>query len=504
MSNTSLLTESTVTIHYIGHEALNLPTVGLTDHELLKEAAKEFPKGLNLMGSNLGPVWVHPTMLLNLAQPDGFGLELQGLAHSAAELLRLAADPEKADELTGKGIDRMIALFAAQAHGQAIAKRPNQLHAHRWGAAAKVAGADRVTPGMLEIHPEGNVAARLAQLFGCVPGATGGWADLEGRQLMLLRHPFILGYVVTIGFNENLTKNLTLVNRLDGRRATGMDFDGDQVFLFAIKSRIMAAMIDAEIKAVVPDNDATKLVLGKPCEEPGGEWWGELLEKSTEQKLDQHFTKTIGEWINSHITMGDYANKFTPFAYRISDIGGAMAAVGIPGAREMSLIGATIEETFYLGLSGGPKELDEAMETWFRKKMSAANQRILFAGLRTVVNPDLLANADVRTAIARGSAINGGRFDDCNPQELLVHTAFLVGKGKLTLGSGVLLDQLALIASEPTLSAELRESFVARMLFHAARKLHQVVGKGNPIVGETPSDDYEADGFEEYTSDFEE
>lgn len=492
----STIAEPTVQIQYIGTDALWLETEGLTDFELLKAAAGRMPKGVNLHGSNAGPVWVHPMLLMKLAQPDGFGLELQGLAHSAAELLRLAADPEKAEELGGKGVDRLINLFMAQARGQAQAKRPNQLHAYRWGGSAKVVAADRVEPGTVEIHPHGNVAARLSQLLHCPID------ELENKWLLVERHPFVFSCVVQIRINPDLTKNLILANRLDWRRALQADCDGDTGAVFPIKDELMAIAIREELEQVVPESDITALILDRPCH-TDAEWWGEVLEKSTTDKLEQSFTKSTKEWIASHITMGDYANKYTPFAYRISDIGAAMAAVGMPGGRLTALIGATIEETFYLGLGGGPKGLDAAMETWFRKRMTRANQAIVFDGLRTVLNSELMSDREVLTAIARASAINRGRFDENCPEELLVHAAFQVGKGRISLGDGTLVRTLADMASDPGINPQLRESFIVRILFHAGRKLSQVVGYGKPEV-EEPWEQDGPDWGSEMTSDFEE
>lgn len=498
MSNATMITKTTVTALSIGHETLDLACFGLSDEDTLKEAAKVYPSGLNLMGSNAGPVWVHPRMLLSLAQPDGFGLELQGMAHCAAELLRLAADPDKAEELGGQGVDRLIKMFMAQAKGQANAKRPNQLHAHRWGGSAKVVAADIVEPGTIEIHPTGHVAVRLAKLFKIKV------EDLGGQYLLVERHPFVFSYVVGIVYNEQLTSNLILANRLDWRRALQADCDGDTGAVFPIKSARVAKAISFELGQVVPDSDVTALILNRPCHEDS-EWWGEVLEKDTDTKLAQSFTKTSKEWIDTHIRMGEFANKFTPFSYRLSDIGAAMAAVGIPGAQMAALIGATVEETYYLGLAGGPKELDVAMETWFKKKMNRANQVLVFGGLAKVINHDVITDRDVRTAIARASAINRGNFDAFDPQELLVHAAFLVGKGRITEGDGAVVQQLAAMAGDPSVPEFIRESFLAKMLFHAGRKLSQVVGMGKPVEDEDNWLGEEADGYEsDYSSDYEE
>lgn len=495
----SILTQPIVTVYRIGFDALDLPTDGLSDEDVLKEAAKVYPSGFNLQGSNAGPVWVHPQMLLNLAQPDGFGLELQGMAHTAAELVRFACDTEKAEELGGKGIDRLIKMFMAQASGQANAKKPNQLHAHRWGGSAKVVAADIVAPGTIEVHPTGHVAARLAKLF-----KVKNMLDIGGRTMLVERHPFVFSYVVRIIFNEELTGNLILANRLDWRRALQADCDGDTGAVFPINDEATAQAICNELDAVVPGSDVTGLILNRPCHEDP-EWWGEVLEKSTTDKLEQSFTKTNKDWIDSHILMGEYANKFTPFSYRISDVGAAMAAVGIPGAQMTALIGATIEETFYLGLGGGPKELDTALETWFKKKMTRANQVLVMGGLAKVINHELITDRDVRTAIARAGAINRGNFDACDPQELLVHGAFLVGKGRITEGDGTVVRSLAAMAGDPAVPAFLRDSFVAKMLFHAGRKLGQVVGMGKPVEDESQWADEDGPNYgEDYSSDFEE
>lgn len=511
-----MLTATQVNVITLGVDTIDLNTIGLTDAQLLTAAGKMFPKGINVHGSNAGTVWVHPVMLLRLAQVDNFGIEMKGIAHTGAELLRLAADPEKVEALGNKGCDRMVKLFAAQAKTQADSKRPNQLYAVRWGAAAKVAGADRVEPNTIEVHPDGAPARRLAETFGCVPGAAGGWADLDGRHVLILRHPFIMSYVARIVFNDQLCSvdestgaahpsNLVLVNRLDFRRATLGDFDGDSAAFFPIHTQAQAEAIAAQIEAIVPNSDSSALIMSKAAHDPEAEMWGEVLTKSTDDKLAQSFTKSTRDWIKSHRLMGDYANRLTPFAYRISDICGLMAAMGFKGARVASLMGATIEETYYLGLTGGPKALDEALEIWFRFKMSGANQRLMFQGLREGVGADVLTDVDVREAIVKGSLINRGKFDPNHAREMLVHMGHQVAKGRLTTmpNAAAKLELLAAIAGDLNTPEDVRDNVVAKMLFHAARKLAQVVDKNqlnledeDEAMPETDDADYST-SFEE-------
>lgn len=491
-----LITETQTIV--LGDEVLDVALEeGATDREVLEAAAAAFPEGFRVVGPNHGPVWVHPQMILNLGQEDSFGLEFIGLGNTAAELVRLAADPLRADALGGAGCDRMIAILCSQAAAQASAKRPNQLHAHRWGASAKVVLADNVAPGTIEVHPEGNVAKKLAALFGCKPGAAGGWADLEDKDCIALRHPFIVPYRVRVVYNWSLTPNLCMANRLDCRKANQGDADGDQIFLFPVRNADLADALDEEIQALIPDVDITGWGFNKPCHEDDSSW-GEIVTKSTEDKLAQSFTKSIGDWVRSHIKLGDYANRLTPFSYRISNIGACMAAAGIAGGQEMALIGALIEESFYIGLTGGPEGLDAAMDIWFNKKMSSANQTAMFRGLEEVLAPDIIYNRDVRTALARGSSINRGNFDMFDPAEAMVHFMYHVGKGSVTTRMDPLLFRsLAEKLTEP-------EGFAQQMVAHAAQAFLPVVGQGKdlPVIKAAQAVDDEYDNY--YTSEFEE
>lgn len=475
----------------VGRDALDLALVeGATDREVLEAAAESFPEGINLAGSNLGPVWVHPAMILSLGQEDSFGLEFLGLGHTAAELVRLAVDPLYAQTLGAQGCDRLIAILCTQAAALANAKRPNQLHAVRWGGAAKVALGDLVEPGTVEIDPTGNVAKRMAELFRCQP------EELAGKDVLVMRHPFILGYVVKLAFNDQLTRNLVLANRLDFRKANQGDADGDQAFLFPIRNERLAARLAEQLEAIVPNADVTDWAFAKPCHEDADNW-GEVLSKSTEDKLGQSFAKTVNDWVRSHIKLGDYANRLTPFSYRISNIGACMAAAGIAGGQEMALIGAILEESFYIGLTGGPEALDQAMDVWFNKRMTQANQRILFEGLEAVLDESLIHNPAVRTGLARGASINQNRFDAYDPQDLLVHMAFHVGKGSLTTK----MDKGHLTVIHALADAgRLGDNVVAQALAYAGAKLGPVLAAAQPVP-EIPRTEAVSDD-DYYTSDW--
>lgn len=476
-------------IYVVAHDRLPVTCDDLTDVEVLQAIAKQFPNGVNLQGSNVGPVWIHAERLLGMAHLDGFGLEMQGIVQVACEVIRLAADPVKAQELGGEGVDRLLKSFIGHARNRAISKRVNQLHAFRFGVSSKVAGADRVEPRTVEVHPEGRVAARLCQAFKCKV------EDLEWKSVLILRHPFILGYVCQIVFNEQLTPNLALVNRLDFRKATHGDFDGDTANYFPIADDKLARRMDDEIRTVVPHNDGALAIRGIASHDKAMEMWGENPfedGKTTEQKLTQSFTKSVDDWLTSHIKMGDMANKFTPFAYRISDVCSLMAAVGIEGARESGLMGAIIEEDFYLGLSGGPEGLDEAMETWFKtRKMSTQVRRIILNGVRTVTAPGFVTG---QTAIAllEGARINQGLIDAGKVTDVITMIGWMIGKGRVSTSrqSEKLFEDLIKLGDDPTLDPKFGSNFLALMCFNAAYKLGEVVGKGKAVPG---SDDEEAD-----------
>lgn len=490
-------TEATATVfdvrcHMLGRDAITADFTGLTDMEILGEAQTVAPHGINLMSTNQGPVWVHPERLVALAQTDGFGLELIGIARTAAELLKLAADPERAQKLGGRFVDRMMLRFARQAEALSKSKRINQPHAVRWGAGAKVAGCDKTAPYTLEVHPTGNACQALADAMGCDP------SDLENRWFLILRAPFILGYAVQVVFNSQLSSNLVLVNRLEFRKVTKGDFDGDNASFFPIKDDTVASDLALEIAEAVPDTDSTLAIRGMSAESEEAEMWGEIVSKTTGQKLSQSFTKTVDEWLALHSKMGDYANVRTPYAYRISEVGAMMAALGSPGAQMVSLMGAVIEEDYYLGLSGGPDGLDHALELWMNGKFGRDDQKDLFYGLRKAVVADLLTE-DNRRCLLKAGKINQEKIDLWTPEDALTHMGWLMGKGLLTANgpkSSVSVtekyDAIIQMAAHPEFPAELRDNVMVKIIIIAARRLTQVVGR-KPAGADDIPDEYSAE-----------
>lgn len=466
-----------VRCHMVGCDTLAASFDGLTDLEILEHAQSVIPHGINLMSTNQGPVWVHPERLVALAQTDGFGLELIGIAHTAAELLKLAADPERAQKLGGRHTDKLMLRFARQAEALSKSKRINQPHAVRWGAGAKVAGCDLAERNTIEVSPIGNACRALADAMGCDP------SDLENRWFAVLRAPFILGYVVQVVFNSQLSSNLILVNRRQFRNVNKGDFDGDNASFFPIQDEITASDLALEIEEAVPDADSTLAIRGIDGDSAEAEMWGEVVGKTTEQKLSQSFTRTVDEWLAYHSRMGEYANVSTPYAYRISEVGAMMAALGFEGARTISLMGAVIEEDYYLGLSGGPEGLDQALALWMNGKFGREYQKEIFYGLRKAVVADLLTEENRRCLLKAGQ-INQEKIDLWTPVDGLTHLGWLMGKGLLTANgpkSSVSItdkyDAIIQMAANPEFPAELRDNVMVKIIIIAARKLTQVVGK---------------------------
>lgn len=479
----------------LGNDHIELDTIGLTDLELLKAAAEQFPHGMMVRGSNAGSVWVNPKLILNLASPDGFGIELVGFAHTGCELLRLAADPAKAELLGQQGCDRLIKMFTAAAKKMAAGSSANKIHAVRFGVGCKVVCSDRVEPGILELHPEGNVARRLMDAFKLHAADDRDSCDaLERRRVLLLRHPFLFGGVLLIHFNDQLTKNTILVNREEYRRLVAGDADGDGICMLPLPENL-ADDLKREMTEAVPEMDPNLLVFGIASHDTEAGAWGEnifLDEKTTEKKLGQTFTKSIFEWIDSHKQMGHCANTLTPFAYRISDVCALMAGVGAKGAREAALIGGVVEETFYLSLAGGPDDLTQSLNLWMRNKLqSDVQQDVFFAGLVSEgkgVHHSLLAREDVKSVLLDGAAINREAHDPYDPHACVTHFGWLCGKGRTTTDPNALqkLRILRDLAGQPE-GWELSKTFIGQMVFHAADKLTAILA----ITHEETEDDRE-------------
>jgi len=494
--NKTNLSVYTPKVYTLGHDELLLQLDGMTDMQVLEEAATQLPNGVNLQAPHTDAVWVHPGHLLGLAHDDG--LELSGICGTACELLRCASDVERAKKIGGSGLIRLIKMFQGVARDRAQAKRPNQIHAYRFGVGCKVVASDLCEPDQLIINPKSKLALELAKGLGVDSENLGA---LNNKKVLLFRTPFILGGVFTLVPNVHASTKTVMVNRLTFRKVTLGDTDGDNISLYPISDDDLAVEIGLELEASVPGGDPTLRVLGKASHSREADMWGENIfadGKTTEKKLT--FTKTLSqtEWINSHALMGDYANKLTPFAYRISDIGSLMSACGVPGARDCGLMGAVIEETFYLGLTGGPPELDEALETWFRSPMDRANINICLDGLLKVVTRSVMTT-EVKAAIINAAKTNRLKYgvDDLVPN--LVHGMWMMGKGR-TSGLGLAnLVNLVQFAGDERVPVDIRDNFLVRLLFRSARQLSQTVRDVNPDGSDSDSDDYQgADNYQDH------
>lgn len=481
------VTPETCRVLVLGRDRLGLDLAGLRDDETLKLVAKVYPLGLNLLGNNEGPAWINPKAILGLASPDGFGIEFTGFAHVACELLRLANDPIKADELGHEGCDRMLAMLITQAHTMATGKAANQLHAVRFGVGAKIALADRVAKGIIEVHPDGAVAKALARAVELTPGADPNEHPLEGLltiPFVNVRHPFLMNDVFYIAWNTNLSRNVMLGNREQIRRITKGDQDGDALNLFGVLNEDLGPALALEMRDAFPEMDPTLTVRGLAADQKEAEMWGENIYedgKTTEKKLNQEFTHSVDEWLNSHIRMGECTNTYTPFSYRISDICSLLAALGIEGGREAALIGAVLEEDFYLSGAGGPECIEEALEAWMRNQLGQASQREdFFASLVADgdgVMSDLFTE-DVKQTLLDGATINKQEHDPLDPVGALTHFGWLVGKGRVTTDPQAIAKLGVLVNMSQSLEPEIvdaRGRFLVQLAFHAARKLSQVL-----------------------------
>lgn len=467
----------------LGTDRIELNATALDDAEVLEAARELYPVGFNLMGSNAGPVWINPKLILNLSSADGFGIEFVGMAHIAAELVRLAADPAKAETLGDQGCDRLIQMFIAAAKATAEGKASNQLHAVRFGVGAKIALAERVEDDVVEIHPHGLVAQMMVKVFG-IHGADdrGDVLALDGQKMVYLRHPFLLAGIGTLRFNDKLSRSVVLMNRRTARKVTKCDADGDTMNFYPIEAQPAIALAN-QIAEVVPNADPTLLVRGISADDEEAEMWGENIfeaGKTTDKKLNQEFSKTVDEWLKTHAAMGECANTYTPFAYRISDVCGLMASLGLAGAQEAALIGAVVEEDYYLSLGGGPGEMNEALEDWMRNHLKRERQQeAFFTRMAEGVDQHLLNDTDVRNVLLDGAVINKQEHDAYDPIGALVHFGWLVGKGRVT--TDPLAVQKLKILDEAIAGSEeakpFAHSFLLKMATFAAKKLNGIVGQ---------------------------
>ncbi len=487
----------------LGENQLDLDTHGLSDEQVLSLLAEYEPKGVNVWTANAGPVWVNPNELLGLAHADGFGLELTGIGHTAAEIVRLACDAQKAAALGETICSRFINTFEIQAQDRAVSKRVNQLHGVRWGSGFKVVCAERVHPGTFEYNPYGKWARKCSQMTGLFVGHKTA-TDTDGNEVevfvddiahewfLVERHPFLGPIMVQAIPNPKVSRATVLFNRADWRCANLGDEDGDTGNAFHAQTEYVNGL-RAEIEARLPGNDPHLLVRGIEAHHTDAEMWGENIfesGKTTQSRLDLSFTKTIDAWIHSHKKMAACANEFTPYSYRISDICGQASSLGVPGAAEAAMLGAVIEEVFYLGLSGGPESLDDALETWFKKRMNRTAIATMFAGFRTVVDPHLLTT-DVKAALITCAKYNQERFEEYDPIGAVTRFNWLVGKGLTTVQHRQnadpigRLERLAFISGEIEVPDAVRDSLCGRMAFYAARHLAQFV---RPLKDRAPDD----------------
>lgn len=473
---------------------------GMDDLSVLKAVRKAHPDGVMITVEDY-TAWIHPGVLLGSANADALTDDAVGLTSTACDLLRLAADANRAIEFGEPAAKRLLKAFIGGAATRAASKKVNQLHSVRIGVASKVALGDNVKPGEVHVARNGNVKKRLLQAFkdaGIVPQDC---ETVDNLMVIVYRHPVQLPYIATLREVDTLTKNLGMANRMEFRAVNRGDADGDTFNLFPIPTgqgvRLQRQLNEA-LATCCGVIDAALHVRGVAIDQDADTWAENPFAdgKTVAKKMSQTFVMSCDEWLAKHEKMAEYANKYTPFSYRLSDIGAALAGLGYEEARTAGLIGAVIEEDFYLGLTGGPSELDTAMECWFTQRDSKAMRQKVFLGLGKVVRADLLTTP-VRIAILEAARINQCAIDVFSPRDVLAHFAFLVGKGMTTTGKKdgpAIVDVFQSLSQFATGDDDVRESkrFLVRMAAYAAEKLKPILDEKRELFDFGDDDDFGA------------
>lgn len=466
---------------HIGVQELSVNLEGLDDMSVLEEVNAAAPEGVMLRVEDT-LAWIHAKHLKSAGKADDLTGDAVGLVQNACNLLRLAANLELAQEFGAPAAKKLMIAFVAGCRERGVSKKTNQLHAVKLGVASKVALADNIEPGVVQVRRGGNVTKKLKAAFVAM-GIIEEEDSLDGQYVLVERHPFQLGYVAQIEEVDNLTKNLTLAYRMEFRAVNRGDADGDTLNMFPMPKG-WAKQLKEELEKTVAMTgsvlDAALHIRGVGIDEDA-ETWAEnpfAENKTVAKKLNQTFTMSLDEWLGKHKRMTEYATKYTPFAYRISDVAASMAALGNEPARTVALMGAVIEEDYYLGLTGGPKELDAGLEVWFNRKDSKQNRAKIFTGLASVVRPDLLTTP-VKIAVLEAARVNQCVIDINDPMDALAHFGFLVGKGKTTTGAHKDVSAVSLVRAIRDFSEEedIRgsERFLVKMAVAAAKTLAPVM-----------------------------
>lgn len=448
----------------LGEYPLPVETAGLGDREVLEAVRAAYPNGVVVQTIDGEAVWLHAGHVLAASTDDGFGIDFIGLAATAAELVRVAADVERAELLGSKGQLRLVRQLRGQCAERAQGKGVAQLHAVRWGAGAKVAASDAVPPMTIRIAPGGAVDRQLARMAGVEPGA------LHGRRALVGRMPFVVTSVWTIEYDARVSPALILANRADLRGTGKGDSDGDTIAVFVSDDELLTDL-DAEIRAALPGYDSTLAVRGIAAHSPEAEMWGEnsFTGKSVHDKLALRFTKSQDGWLDSHARMGEFAHIYTGFSYRMCDLGGLLAGLLVPGGAELAVAGSVLEEDYCLSLNvdGATPTLLKALEQWFRGKLRST------AGFAEAFRPELLGNADFDAALKLTSFINAADVDELDGDNVLVKIGFEIGKGRTTA-----IPATAWRTAQQALTedVDLRGTLLGELIGHAAGVLGPLAG----------------------------
>jgi hypothetical protein len=325
------------------------------DVELMEEFKEVYPNGV-MVFAKTNFVWLKAEYILQVSAEDALGNSLVGFGEVAARLVRLAAQPQVAQLIN---VDGLITRFKIGAKRLAASKSLNKVFAVRFGVSSKVVSSRATSQSAVEIHPHGRIAKMLKKSFQA--------SKIEGKKVYMLRHPMVVGAVMEIKFNKDVSKHLMQVNEMFWRRVTAGDFDGDTINIFPIKNEKWAEAIDAHLSEVVPNHDMNLALLGVSSESEAMEMFGEKLDtsKTVDDLMNKAKTMPLADFIKTVEGGARAATWHTGTSYRILEQGAVRYALGLGGVRCLFL-GAYLYE--HRGLAGKPvsKVCEEALNLWVR------------------------------------------------------------------------------------------------------------------------------------------
>ena len=325
----------------LGEDALDID-FGVGDIEIMEQFKERYPNGVMLFADAANYVWLKADYVLSVSAEDSLGNTLVGFGEVAARLIRLAAQPGVAKLIN---IGGLVTRFKIGAKRLAQSKSLNKVFAVRFGVSSKVVASRATGLTVVEIHPYGRIAKALKKSFGT--------KAIEGKPVYMLRHPMVVGAVMEIRFNKNVSKHTMQVNEMFWRRVTAGDMDGDTINIFPIKNEKWAKAISSHLTQVVPGYDMNPVLLGVSSESESMEMFGEKLNtsKTCDDMINKVKTMSLAEFISTVEGGARAATWHTGTSYRILEGNAIRYALGLGGVRGLFL-GAFLYE--HRGLCGKP------------------------------------------------------------------------------------------------------------------------------------------------------